>query len=155
MPTKKKKAAKSKKSLKNRLTTRKKKPIRRASRKPIRKKVIKRKPAAKKIAVKKPVAKKQAPKKKFKAKPKAPKIAGQVLGKVTHYFPHVNAAVIKLEAPLNINDVIRVKGHTTDLQETVTSIQIDRVPVTETKKGDEIGFLVKSRVRAGDIVYKI
>ncbi|OGX26355.1 MAG: hypothetical protein A3J51_04795 [Omnitrophica WOR_2 bacterium RIFCSPHIGHO2_02_FULL_45_21] len=77
-----------------------------------------------------------------------------VIGKVTHYFPHVNAAVIKLKLPLKAGDSIQIKGHTTDLKETVTSMQINRAPITEAKKGDEIGLLVTSRVRTGDTVYK-
>ncbi|TAN60066.1 translation elongation factor-like protein [bacterium] len=76
------------------------------------------------------------------------------MGKITHFFPHVNAAVIALKAPLKVGDQIRVKGHTTDLTENVSSMQIDHKPINEAKKGDEIGLLVTSRVRAGDTVYK-
>lgn len=127
--------------------------------------VKKRKTAAKKNPSKKKVIRKAPPKKAAKAKPAKAKPAkpkpsakkraeSGVIGKVTHYFPHVNAAVIKLKTPLGIGDTIRIKGHTTDIKETVTSMQIDRAPITVAKKGDEIGLLVSSRVRAGDKVYK-
>lgn len=133
----------------------KKKP---ASKKPA-KKPTKAKPA-KKPALKKSAAKpkpKAATKSKPAAKPKktAKKRAESgVIGKITHYFPHVNAAVVVLKAPLKTGDFIRVKGHTTDFAESVNSMQINHKPITEAKKGDEIGLQVGSRVRAGDKLYK-
>jgi putative protease len=98
---------------------------------------------------KKPLAKKKSNLKKTK-KPKENSI-----GIITHYFPHVQAAVIKLKAPLSVGETIKVKGHTTDFTQTITSMQIDRVPVNSAKTGQEIGVLVNSRVRQHDSVYKI
>lgn len=132
---------------------------------PKKKKITKRKPAGKASGIKKKKAparkilKKKAPqkpqpRKAKRAKAKAAQIKAAVIGKVTHYFPHVNAAVLKLKLPLKIGDTIQIKGHTTDIKETVTSMQINRAPITAAKKGDEIGLLVASRVRAGDQVYK-
>ena len=92
-------------------------------------------------SVKKPVAAK---------KPKE-----DIIGKVTHYFPHVRAAVIKLKAPLAVGDLIKIKGHTTDFTQKITSLQIDRTPINEAKKGQEIGLLVDSRVRQHDVVTKV
>jgi len=129
---------------------------------PKKKKTTRRKPARKASSLKKKrapagkILKKKAPqpRKAKQAKAKAGQIKAAVIGKVTHYFPHVNAAVIKLKLPLKAGDSIQIKGHTTDLKETVTSMQINRAPITEAKKGDEIGLLVTSRVRTGDTVYK-
>ncbi len=121
-----------------------------------KKKIIKKKPVVKKPAKlknKKAPAKKIIKKKSARAS-KAKRTQAIVIGKITHYFPHVNAAVIKLKLPLKIGDAIHIKGHTTDIKETVTSIQINRTPITAAKKGDEIGLLVASRVRGGDKVYK-
>ena len=73
---------------------------------------------------------------------------------MTHYFPKVRAAVIKLKAPLSIGDTIKIKGHTTDFKQAISSLQIDRVPINSAKKGQEIGLLVDSRVRQHDAVYK-
>ena len=78
-----------------------------------------------------------------------------LVGAITHYFPKVRAAVIKLKAPLSVGDTIRIKGHTSDFTESVNSIQIDRVPIDSAKKGQEIGLLVNSRVRQHDLVYKV
>lgn len=115
------------------------------------KKTVKRK-AVKKKALKKVPVKKAAKKKPLK-KP-ARKFKENIIGVITHYFPKVRAAVIKLKKPLNTGDVIKIKGHTTDLTQTAASLQIDRVPVDSAKKGQEIGLLVNSRVRQHDKVYK-
>jgi hypothetical protein len=139
----------------------KKKVIKRkpAKRKPAKKKIIKKKTAVRKVvkkAVKKPVLKKKPAKKTPTQKSgKIIKEAGKVIGKITHYFPQVRAAVVKLKAPLNVGETIKIKGHTTDLTQTVSSLELDRVPITQGKKGQEIGLLVNSRVRQHDIVYKI
>ena len=125
------------------------------------KKIIKKtaKKAVKK-ATKKPVIKKKVNKKKpaLKKKPTIKKVTkneGNLIGLVIHYFPHVQAAVVKLKKPLSNGDTLKIKGHTTDLTQTVTSMQIDRVEISSGKKGDEIGLQVSSRVRQGDKVYKI
>lgn len=108
-------------------------------------------------SVKKTIKKAALKKKIIKKKPsvKKPVVEGLIIGEISHYFPHVNAAVIKLKSSLKIGDVIRIKGHTTDFQETIISMQMNRTPITEAKNGDEIGLLVSSRVRAGDTVYKV
>ncbi|TRZ93518.1 translation elongation factor-like protein [bacterium] len=78
-----------------------------------------------------------------------------IIGLITHYFPKVQAAVVKLKAPLILGDTIRVKGHTTNFTQQITSMQVDHVSVDMAKKGQEIGLLVNSRVRQHDIVCKV
>ena len=118
-----------------------------------KKSVIEKRPAAKKKAVKR-VVKKKALKKAARPIKKA-KIKENVIGKVTHYFPHVLAAVVKLKAPLNVGEKIKIRGHTTDLTQEVVSMQMDRVAITSAKKGQEIGLQVNSRVRQHDVVIKL
>lgn len=116
-----------------------------------KKKIIKKKP----VTRKKPALKKKSVSKKRVAVKKTPKIEGKLIGLITHYFPHVQAAVIKLKAPLAAGDTVKIKGHTTDITQPVSSLQIDRVSILSAKKGDEIGLQVISRVRQQDKVYKI
>ena len=128
-----------------------------------KKKKISKKRVTKKKTIKRRVTKKRIvrkPKKKVIRRPKkkaaVPKKAKEnVVGTVTHYFPKVRAAVVKLKAPLAIGDTIKIKGHTTDFKQVINSMQIEHVPITEAKKGQEIGLLVDSRVRQHDIVYKV
>lgn len=116
------------------------------------KKSVKRKPVKRKVSKKRVIKKRPAPKKAVARKAKEKE---NIVGKVTHYFPHVRAGVIKLKKPLAVGDTIKVKGHTTDFTQRIDSMQIDRVPIVNAKKGQEIGILVASRVRQHDIVYKI
>lgn len=96
---------------------------------------------------------------KARVKPSKPrpaaKIEGSVVGVVTHFFPRVNAAAIKLKAPLRMGDTVKFKGHTTDFIQTVNSLQVEHQPIHEAKRGTEIGMHVGSRVRHNDVVYKI
>jgi hypothetical protein len=118
----------------------------------LKKKVSRKKAAPKKRAVRKPSRKKSAKVKKSIKIIKKPR--ENVVGAVTHYFSKVQAAVVKLKAPVTIGDTLKFKGHTTDFTQSITSMQIDHVPVTSAKKGQEIGLLVNSRVREHDIVIK-
>jgi hypothetical protein len=88
--------------------------------------------------------------------PAKPELSLEKIGEVTHYFPHVNAAAVKLlKGGLRVGESIYLKGHTTDFKEKVQSIQLDHAAIQEGKKGQEIGLFVKSRVRIGDSVYKL
>ena len=128
----------------------KKRVKKRATKRRVTKKRITRKRIAKKRVVKKRGGRKPLIKKP-KAKAKAKE---NVIGVVTHYFPRVRAAVVKLKAPLSLGDSVRIKGHTTDFTQLVNSLQINCQPITTGKRGQEIGLLVDSRVRHNDIVYK-
>jgi translation elongation factor EF-Tu-like GTPase len=77
------------------------------------------------------------------------------IGHVSDFFARPVVAGITLTGTLKVGDKIHIKGHTTDLEMTVDSMQIDNANVTEGKSGDAIGVKVTDRVRAGDKVYKV
>ena len=77
------------------------------------------------------------------------------IGKVSDFFAHPVVAGIELTGTLKVGDQIHIKGHTTDLELTIGSMQINNVNVNEAKAGDAIGVKVSDRVRRGDIVYKV
>ena len=79
----------------------------------------------------------------------------EVIGKVTDFFARPVVAGIELSAVLKVGDKIHIKGHTTDLEFVVDSMQIDNVNVEQAKTGDLIGIKVIERVRRGDTVYKV
>ncbi len=120
-----------------------------------KKKIMPKKKTLKRRIVKKKVLKKVLRKKRVAKTPGIKKPKENIIGEVTHYFPKVRAAVIKLKKPLTTGDVVKIKGHTTDFKQTVISMQIDCVAIGQAKKGQEIGLLVDSRVRQHDIVYKV
>ena len=77
------------------------------------------------------------------------------VGIVRAYFAKIGVAGIDVEKTLRVGDRIHIKGHTTDLELTVDSIQIEHDQVEQTKKGDAIGIKVPDRVRDGDIVFRV
>lgn len=79
----------------------------------------------------------------------------QRIGVVNDYFAKIGVAGIDLEGPLRVGDTIHIKGHTTDFEQTIDSLQVEHAQVQEAKKGDAIGIKVKDRCRGGDIVYKV
>ncbi len=82
-------------------------------------------------------------------------MAEEVVGKVTDFFAHPVVAGIDLTATLKLGDKIHIKGHTTDIEMIVDSMQINNVDVEQAKAGDAIGIKVSDRVRRGDAVYKV
>ena len=78
-----------------------------------------------------------------------------VIGKVTDFFARPVVAGVELTAPVKVGDNIHIKGHTTDMELTVDSMQINNVDVKQAKTGDLVGIKVTERVRRGDIVYKV
>ena len=78
-----------------------------------------------------------------------------ILGRISHFYARINVAVVKLKALLKTGDNIRIQGHTTNLEETVSSMQLNHQAVNEASKGKEIGLWVSCRVRAGDTIYKV
>ncbi|MCM8784750.1 MAG: translation elongation factor-like protein [Candidatus Omnitrophica bacterium] len=78
------------------------------------------------------------------------------IGKVSHYYTKISVAAIKITREnLRKGDKIHIKGHTTDLSQTVESMQKEHQEIEIAKEGDEIGIKVNEHVREGDIVYKI
>ena len=77
------------------------------------------------------------------------------VGRVEGFFAHPSVAIIELTAPLKIGDTIYLKGHTTDFQQVVESMQVDRAPVTSAEAGQSVGVKVSTRCRQHDVVYKL
>ena len=77
------------------------------------------------------------------------------IGTVSDFFAHPVVAGIELSATLEKGDKIHIKGHTTDMEMTITSMQINSLDVDQAKAGDAVGIKVSDRVRRGDIVYKV
>ena len=77
------------------------------------------------------------------------------VGVVNDYFAKVSVAGIDMTGNLKVGDTIHVKGHTTDFEQVVDSIQVEHEQLQEVKAGDAIGIKVKERCRGGDTVYRV
>ena len=82
-------------------------------------------------------------------------MAEKEIGAVSSYFSHVEVAAIKLTGKLKVGDKIHIKGHTTDFEIKVGSIQIEKESDKEAKKGDHIGIKVPDKVRPNDKVFLV
>ncbi|MBN1919576.1 MAG: hypothetical protein JW889_16900 [Verrucomicrobia bacterium] len=78
------------------------------------------------------------------------------IGKITHYFSHLNVAAIAITSgELKVGDTIHIKGHTSDFTTTVRSMQIEHEQVQVAKPGDNIGIKVPEHVREHDVVFLV
>ena len=78
------------------------------------------------------------------------------IGEVFHYFSKLGVAAIRLtDGPLKVGDTVQIQGPTTNLTQTVDSMQIEQTPVTGAPKGQSVGIRVNDKVRERDLVYRV
>ena len=79
----------------------------------------------------------------------------QLIGKVTHYYSKIGVAILELSADVAVGDQLHFKGKSTDFQEGVSSMQVERAEVSKASKGGTVGIKVSQSVRDGDEVYRV
>ena len=77
------------------------------------------------------------------------------IGKVSSFFSQVSVAAIKLTGKLKVGDKVHIKGNTTDFEDTISSMQIEKKEVKKAGKGDHIGIKVPEKVRPNDTVFLV
>ena len=77
------------------------------------------------------------------------------IGKVTHYWDHIQVAGVDLTAPLHVGDRIHIKGRKTDFEQPVQSIEIEHHHVDEANAGDSVGIKAMDKVREHDDVFLV
>lgn len=82
-------------------------------------------------------------------------MAEKEIGKIEHYFGHINVGIIDLRDALKVGDKIHIKGHTSDFVEDISSMQIEHANVTEAQGGDKVGVKLSQKVHQHDKVYKV
>jgi translation initiation factor IF-2 len=83
-------------------------------------------------------------------------MAEQKIGRVTHYWAKIGVAGIEITAgEVRVGDTIRFKGHTTDFNQRVDSMQVEHDPVAVARAGDSVGLKVADHVRDHDEVFKV
>jgi len=76
------------------------------------------------------------------------------VGRVSHFFGKINVAIIEVNDIISVGDQILIKGPTTDIKQTIDSMEIEHTKVKQAEAGQSIGMKVNARVRENDIVYK-
>jgi putative protease len=77
-----------------------------------------------------------------------------MIGKVIHYYPRIGVAAVVLDDHLAKGDRIHIHGPHDDLHQSVTSMEIEHIPVMEAGQGQDIGIKVIERVHEGDNVFR-
>ena len=83
-------------------------------------------------------------------------MAEEKIGEVVKFFAKPSVAAIKItEGALQVQDTIKIFGHTTDLTQVIDSMEVNNQKVDKAVAGDYIGIKVADRVRPGDEVFKV
>jgi putative protease len=76
------------------------------------------------------------------------------IGKVTNYYSKLKVALVELSLPLSVGDRILIKGPSTDFEQNVESIEVDRKSIQRAEGGSSIGLKVMHLARQKDAVFK-
>jgi putative protease len=79
-----------------------------------------------------------------------------VIGTIEKYFGKINVAAIRITSgELKVGDTIHIKGHSTDFEQTVDSMQVEHLTVQTAGPGTDVGIKVKEKVHEKDAVFLV
>jgi hypothetical protein len=76
------------------------------------------------------------------------------IGNIIHYFQKINVAIVELSLPLSVGDRILIKGPSTDFEQNVDSIEVDRKAIQRAEGGQSVGLKLSQLARVKDVVFK-
>jgi putative protease len=79
---------------------------------------------------------------------------GQSIGSVTHYFGHLSVAAVTLTDTLRVGDRIHIRGHTTNVEQSVDSMEVEHAKVDSAGPGDDVALRVTDHVREHDKIFR-
>ena len=83
-------------------------------------------------------------------------MAEEKIGEVVKFFAKPSVAAVKIvSGELKIGDTIKITGHTTDITDTIESMEVNNQKVEKAVPGDYIGVKVPDRIRPGDEVFRV
>jgi len=77
------------------------------------------------------------------------------IGRITHYYDHLNVAVMRLTDSLKLGDKIHIRGRTADFTQRVASMEVNHHTVVWVKPGDNVAIKVIEPVHEHDSVYRV
>ncbi len=82
-------------------------------------------------------------------------VAEKPVGRVIHFYGHINVAVLALAAPLKVGETIHITGKGVDFQQLVGSMQVEHKNIKEAKAKQEIAMKVEQPVKDGCEVFRL
>lgn len=76
-------------------------------------------------------------------------------GRVVNYYRTKGVASVEVTDCLKAGDRVHIKGHTTNFEQAVVSLQINHKQVTKASKGSVAGLKVNDYVRKHDLIYRV
>ena len=139
----------------------KKRTVRTAGKKTAQKIILKKKaPTAKRrtastgISIKRPITVQPGPPSIIVPPVEEPSIREEAIGIVTHFYSHLGVAVVQVnKGRLKTGDTIHITGRTTDITQTVDSIEYEHQHADSAEAGQSVGIKVAGPAREHDIVY--
>jgi len=77
-----------------------------------------------------------------------------LIGEVSHYYGNIGVAVIDLKNSLKTGERIKFLGKTTEFEQEVGSMEIERKKVNEAPAGSSVGMRVEQKAKKGCKVYR-
>jgi len=78
----------------------------------------------------------------------------EAVGRITHYFSHLSVAAVQLDRPLAVGERIHIRGHTTDIVQDVSSMEVEHRPIERAAPGDDVALKVDDHVREHDLIFR-
>ena len=78
------------------------------------------------------------------------------IAKITHYYDKIGVAVIDvLKQPLKVGDTVKISGHDSEFNQTISSLQVEHTQVSEIAPGDSGALKTDKPVKEGDVIYLV
>lgn len=77
------------------------------------------------------------------------------IGIVSHFYSGLDVAIVRFKRNVKKGEKVRFKGHTTDFEQALKSMQFDHKDIAIAKKGKDVGVKVNDKVREADEVYEV
>jgi hypothetical protein len=77
-----------------------------------------------------------------------------MIGRVIHYYPKISVAAVIVEGHPAQGNRIHICGPHDDVHQSVSSMEIEHVPIKEADRGQDIGIKVNGRVHEGYMVFR-
>ncbi|MBI2635044.1 MAG: hypothetical protein HYW79_00665 [Parcubacteria group bacterium] len=77
------------------------------------------------------------------------------IGKITHYYGNIGVAIIELSGKLAVGDKVKFVHGDKEVEQTVSSMQMEHKDIDSAKKGDIVGIKVDEKIGDGFEVFLV